>query len=99
MEFSEEVTRIGPGCRCGHALSAAGVSFHSHRAIQKKQCSLAAPLSIAAAGHDANAHRRSKIMKLQETFSAKTARWTDIFNLSDLRPLPAADSQINSGFL
>src|SRR6185369_11144912 len=23
MEFSEEVTRVRPGCRCGHALSAA----------------------------------------------------------------------------
>jgi len=31
-------------------------------------------------------------------FLVETARQTGIFNLSDLRPLPAADSQINSRF-
>jgi hypothetical protein len=29
MEFSEEVTGIWPGCRCGHALSAATDSLQA----------------------------------------------------------------------
>src|SRR5215468_10250771 len=41
MEFSEEVTGIWPGCRCGHALSAATDSLQARKSLGRKdmQCS------------------------------------------------------------